>query len=63
MRIGAEEPVDFDAVVVGAGFPNLFLVGGFGVYRQTCDEVAARGYEGLRLTAPSPGSRPRSGGA
>jgi cyclohexanone monooxygenase len=25
-------------------------IGGVGVYRQKCDEVAAKGYEGFRLT-------------
>jgi cyclohexanone monooxygenase len=26
-------------------------IGGVGVYRQTCDDVAAKGYEGFRLTS------------
>jgi len=29
-------------------------VGGLGVYRQKCDEVAANGYEGFTLSAPAP---------
>ena len=34
------------------GKPRVFLpyVGGVGVYRQKCDEVAARDYEGFALT-------------
>ena len=38
------------------GKPRVFMpyVGGVGAYRQTCDEIAARGYEGFRLTAPQP---------
>ena len=34
------------------GKPRVFMpyVGGVGVYRQKCDEVAANGYEGFRLT-------------
>ena len=33
------------------GKPRVFMpyVGGVGVYRQTCDVVAAKGYEGFRL--------------
>ena len=35
------------------GKPRIFMpyIGGVGAYRQKCDEVAAKGYEGLRLTA------------
>jgi cyclohexanone monooxygenase len=35
------------------GKPRVFMpyVGGVGVYRQRCDEIAARGYEGFALTA------------
>jgi cyclohexanone monooxygenase len=35
------------------GKPRIFMphVGGVGAYRQRCDEVAARGYPGLLLTA------------
>ena len=34
------------------GKPRVFMpyIGGVGVYRQTCDAVAANGYEGFRLT-------------
>ncbi len=34
------------------GKPRVFMpyIGGVGVYRQTCDTVAANGYEGFRLT-------------
>jgi cyclohexanone monooxygenase len=34
------------------GKPRVFMpyIGGVGVYRQKCDEVAARGYEGFTLT-------------
>jgi cyclohexanone monooxygenase len=28
-------------------------IGGVGVYRQTCSDIAARGYEGFALTARS----------
>jgi flavin-dependent dehydrogenase len=109
MGIGSEEPAEFDAIVVGAGFSGLYMlhrlrglglsarvlervggvggtwlwnrypgascdveskarvftpyVGGVGVYRQKCDEVAARGYEGFRLTARSPRPPGRSDGA
>ncbi len=33
------------------GKPRIFMpyIGGVGVYRQTCDEVAAKGYEGFAL--------------
>jgi len=35
------------------GKPQVFMpyVGGVGVYRERCEGVAARGYEGFRLTA------------
>jgi cyclohexanone monooxygenase len=35
------------------GKPRVFMpyIGGVGAYRQTCDEVAAKGYEGFVLTA------------
>jgi cyclohexanone monooxygenase len=35
-----------------AGKPRMFMpyIGGVGVYRQECDEVAAKGYEGFVLT-------------
>ena len=44
------------------GKPRVFMpyVGGVGAYRQKCDEVAARGYEGFRLTASAPRSRART---
>jgi len=34
------------------GKPRIFMpyIGGVGAYRQKCDEVAAKGYEGFRLT-------------
>ena len=34
------------------GKPRVFMpyIGGVGVYRQKCDEVAAKGYEGFALT-------------
>ena len=37
------------------GKPRVFMpyVGGLGVYRQKCDEVAASGYEGFMLSAPA----------
>jgi len=40
------------------GKPLVFMpyIGGVGVYRQTCDAVAANGYEGFRLAASSPAS-------
>jgi cyclohexanone monooxygenase len=33
------------------GKPRVFMpyIGGVGVYRQKCDEVAAKGYEGFAL--------------
>ncbi len=35
------------------GKPRIFMpyVGGVGVYRKTCDEVAANGYEGFTLSS------------
>ena len=35
------------------GKPQVFMpyIGGVGAYRQTCDDVAADGYRGFRLTA------------
>jgi cyclohexanone monooxygenase len=38
------------------GKPRVFMpyIGGVGVYRQTCADIAAKGYEGFRLTAPAP---------
>jgi cyclohexanone monooxygenase len=35
------------------GKPRVFMpyIGGVGVYRQTCEDVAAKGYEGFRLTS------------
>ncbi|HET8533491.1 MAG TPA: cyclohexanone monooxygenase, partial [Methylomirabilota bacterium] len=35
------------------GKPRVFMpyIGGVGVYRQKCDEVAAKGYEGFTLRA------------
>ena len=35
-----------------AGKPRVFMpyAGGMGRYREICDEVAARGYEGFALT-------------
>jgi cyclohexanone monooxygenase len=34
------------------GKPRIFMpyIGGVGVYRQKCDEVAAKGYEGFALS-------------
>jgi cyclohexanone monooxygenase len=36
------------------GKPRVFMpyIGGVGAYREKCDEIAAKGYEGFRLTAP-----------
>ena len=36
------------------GKPQVFMpyIGGVGVYREKCDEVAAKGYEGFRITTP-----------
>jgi cyclohexanone monooxygenase len=35
------------------GKPRIFMpyLGGVGAYRQKCDEVAAKDYDGFRLTA------------
>ena len=35
------------------GKPRVFMpyIGGVGVYREKCDEIAAKGYEGFRLSA------------
>ena len=37
------------------GKPRVFMpyIGGVGAYRETCDEIAARGYAGFRLAAGS----------
>jgi cation diffusion facilitator CzcD-associated flavoprotein CzcO len=37
------------------GKPRIFMpyIGGVGVYRQTCDEVAANGYKGFSLQPPA----------
>ncbi len=37
------------------GKPRVFLpyIGGVGVYRQKCEEVAAKGYEGFALSSPA----------
>jgi cyclohexanone monooxygenase len=34
------------------GKPRVFMayIGGVGLYRQTCDQIAASGYEGFMLT-------------
>jgi cyclohexanone monooxygenase len=32
-------------------------IGGVGAYRQICDEVAAKGYEGFRMTAAQRGRK------
>jgi cyclohexanone monooxygenase len=36
------------------GKPRVFMpyIGGVGVYRQICGDIAGKGYEGFRLTAP-----------
>jgi cyclohexanone monooxygenase len=41
------------------GKPRIFMpyIGGVGPYRQICNEVAAKGYEGFAMTAPA---RPRA---
>ncbi len=38
------------------GKPRVFMpyIGGVGVYRQICDEVAAKDYEGFRMAGPEP---------
>ncbi len=37
------------------GKPQVFMpyIGGVGLYRQTCLDIAANGYQGFRLTAPT----------
>jgi cyclohexanone monooxygenase len=37
------------------GKPRVFMpyIGGVGTYRQKCDEIAAKGYEGFQLEAPA----------
>ena len=37
------------------GKPRIFMpyIGGVGVYRQICNEVAAKGYQGFAMTAAS----------
>ena len=37
------------------GKPQVFMpyIGGVGVYRDKCDQVAAKGYEGFRIVAPA----------
>jgi cyclohexanone monooxygenase len=37
------------------GKPRVFMpyIGGVGAYRQACDEVAAKGYDGFLLAAPA----------
>jgi cyclohexanone monooxygenase len=37
------------------GKPRVFMpyIGGVGAYRKTCDEIAARGYEGFELAGPA----------
>jgi cyclohexanone monooxygenase len=37
------------------GKPHVFMpyIGGVGVYREKCEEVAANGYEGCALTSPA----------
>ena len=41
------------------GKPQIFMpyIGGVGVYRQICNEVAAKGYEGFALSGAE---RPRT---
>ena len=38
-----------------SGKPRIFMpyIGGVGVYRQTCDEVAASGYRGFEIRVPA----------
>jgi cyclohexanone monooxygenase len=45
------------------GKPRVFMpyVGGVPAYRQVCEDVAARDYDGFTLSAASPGSRAASG--
>ena len=41
------------------GKPRVFMpyIGGVGVYREKCDEVTAKGYEGFRLSPPAEAAR------
>jgi cyclohexanone monooxygenase len=41
------------------GKPQIFMpyIGGVGVYRQICNDVAARGYEGFAMTAAEPAQK------
>jgi cyclohexanone monooxygenase len=41
------------------GKPRIFMpyIGGVGVYRRICDDVAAKGYEGFAMTAAEQGER------
>jgi cyclohexanone monooxygenase len=41
------------------GKPRIFMpyIGGVGAYRQICNEVAAKGYEGFVMTATAPAQR------
>jgi cyclohexanone monooxygenase len=41
------------------GKPRIFMpyIGGVGAYRQICNEVAAKGYEGFRMTAAQRGRK------
>ena len=38
------------------GKPRIFMpyIGGVGAYRQICNDVAAKGYEGFAMTAAEP---------
>jgi cyclohexanone monooxygenase len=42
-----------------SGKPRVFLpyIGGVGVYRQLCDDIAAKGYEGFALTPAQPAAK------
>jgi len=42
------------------GKPRIFMpyIGGVGVYRQICNDVAARGYEGFTMTSRGHGATP-----
>jgi cyclohexanone monooxygenase len=44
------------------GKPQIFMpyIGGVGVYRQICNDVAAKGYEGFAMTAATPLKRAAS---
>jgi len=41
------------------GKPQIFMpyIGGVGAYRQICNDVAAKGYEGFAMTAAEPPQR------